>query len=103
MDDDVAWAKWWAFDDVQVTTVLAGEGDAHARIHLVDTTRPVTAVEGDFAIEYRYDSVTDEYEREELNGPDALSRAFVSSARDQSDHGSHGSAERRRQGAPAEH
>lgn len=75
---DIAWATWEVFDgDVRVHTVMAGEGSAHARLHAVETTRRVTAIEGGFAIENRYDPATSEDVREEQGGPGRASRARV--------------------------
>lgn len=62
VDGDVAWSQWQVFDGAaKVTTVLAGEGDQHVRVHVVDLERPLTAIEGGFAIEDRYDPATDEF------------------------------------------
>lgn len=65
MKGDVLWAEWKAFNgDVTVTSVWAGEGDEHSRIHLVDTKRSVTAVDGGFAIAYNFDPTHNDYRTE---------------------------------------
>lgn len=64
MVEDVLWAEWEAFaGDVKITSVWAGEGDEHSRIHLVETNRPITAVDGGFAIAYNFDPTHDDYQR----------------------------------------
>lgn len=80
MEGDVIWAEWQGFDGVNVTSVWAGEGDAHSRIHLVQTERRISAVEGGFAIEYTYEPTRSDYV-EHLDGASArVTNAVASSA-----------------------
>lgn len=67
IDDGVAWSIWEPFDDVTVLTVLGGTGPVHRRVHVVDTARPLEAIEGGFAIEDRFDP-TDSDQVQEVNG-----------------------------------
>ena len=61
-DDTIAWSKWEAFgEDIRVTTFMRGEGDAHVRVHVVDTDLAVTAVEGGFAIAENFDPAHNHY------------------------------------------
>lgn len=60
LDGAVAWSIWQPFDDVTVFSAVAGSGPVHSRTHIVDTSRTLTAVEGGFAIDDRFDPATDE-------------------------------------------
>lgn len=78
IDGDIAWSTWEVFGgDASVSTVLAGQGDAHVRVHVVDFTRPLTVFEGGFAIEYTFDPVRDDYRRLEENDEGVPGRALV--------------------------
>lgn len=78
VDGDVAWSTWEVFGgDAKVTTVLAGRGDEHVRVHVVDLARPLTSYEGGFAVEYRFDPATDEDRIASSEAGAALTRALV--------------------------
>lgn len=67
IDGNVAWSIWQPFNDVQVFTAINGQGPSHCRIHIVDSGRQLSAIEGGFAIEDRYDPATLE-QLEEASG-----------------------------------
>lgn len=47
---DVLYARWRPYADVEVQTWLYWDGDYHVRVHSIDTPRPLSTIEGGFAI-----------------------------------------------------
>lgn len=50
VDGDVVWSRWTPSAGVTVTTVLWAAGSWHLRLHRLETTSPLTAVETGFAV-----------------------------------------------------
>lgn len=55
--DDVVWARWRPFPDIEIVSVLCGEAPWHARIHHIKTGRALETFEGGFAIHLVEDSM----------------------------------------------